>query len=108
MWPPTVAAAEDARQASRAARIFRRDGFRCVYCGRVFPAHALTLDHIQPRVKRGDHSAGNLVTACIACNVRKGGRAAWDYLQDRPQERENFLRYAVHAWTRLRRAVEEA
>lgn len=87
--------------------IFERDGYRCVYCGRVLPADRLTVDHIQPRVKRGDHSEGNLVTACVACNKEKGGRAAWEYLADRPAERRNFLRYAVHAWSRLRRAVRE-
>ncbi len=92
----------------RAERIFHRDGYRCVYCGRVFPGHDLTVDHVQPRVKQGDQSAGNLVTACVACNVRKGSQAAWAYLRDRPAERENFLRYAVHVWPRLRRAVEEA
>jgi 5-methylcytosine-specific restriction endonuclease McrA len=98
---------DESLPAARANRIFRRDGFRCVYCGLVFPGAELTVDHVQPRVKRGDHSAGNLVTACAACNARKGGRAAWDYLRDRPADRANFLRYAVHAWARLRRAVED-
>ncbi len=93
---------------NRRNAIFERDGFRCVYCGKIFPVDALTIDHVQPRVKRGDHSSGNLVTACVRCNTQKGGRTAWDYLRDRPLERGNFLRYAIHVWERLRRAVRES
>lgn len=100
------------RRTTRATRrrraIFRRDRYRCVYCGRVLPAEQLTVDHVQPRVKNGDHSPGNLVTACLACNTAKGGRAAWEFLRDRPQERNNFLRYAAHVWKRLRRTVRQA
>ena len=93
---------------SRRHTILARDGFRCVYCGRVRDAGDLSLDHVEPQVKQGDHSPGNLVTACTACNVEKGGRPAWEYLAQRPVERANFLRYATHVWARLRRAVEEA
>jgi 5-methylcytosine-specific restriction endonuclease McrA len=94
--------------ARRRTGIFERDAYRCVYCGQVFDARHLTIDHVEPRTKLGDQSLGNLVTACQACNLRKGGRAAWDWLGDRPAERENFLRYATHVWDRLRRAVERA
>src|ERR1051326_814482 len=92
----------------RRAAIFHRDGYRCVYCGQLFPDHELTLDHVQPRAKHGDRSAGNLVTACGPCNVRKGTSPAWKYLRERPVERSNFLRYAVHIWPRHRQAVIEA
>ena len=89
-------------------RIFARDGHRCVYCAGVFPPEQLSLDHVQPRMRGGDNSDGNLVTACLSCNGRKGSRAAWSFLADLPVERANFLRYAIHVWPRLRRAVEEA
>ena len=89
-------------------RIFARDAFRCVYCARTLPADQLTLDHVQPRVRGGDNSPGNLVTACATCNTRKGSAPAWAFLAELPEERENFLRYAQGVWPRLRRAVEEA
>lgn len=89
-------------------RIFARDHYRCVYCGEVFPEEFLSLDHVQPRMRGGDHSEGNLVTACLACNARKGSLPAWAYLAARPVERENFLRYATAVWPRLRRAIREA
>lgn len=89
-------------------RLFRRDGMRCVYCGNVFPAEQLTLDHVEPRMRGGDNSDGNLVTACRGCNARKAGAPAWAFLADNPDERANFLRLARGVWPRLRRAVEEA
>lgn len=89
-------------------RIFRRDGFRCVYCGGVFPGEQLSLDHVQPRMRGGDSSPGNLVTACQACNTRKGSRAAWAFLAELPEERANFLNYASSVWPRHLRAIEEA
>jgi 5-methylcytosine-specific restriction endonuclease McrA len=89
-------------------RVLRRDGFRCVYCGSILPGDALTLDHVQPRMRGGDHSEGNIVSACRACNAEKGGAAAWAYLADRADKRENFLKYAAGVWPRHRRAVLEA
>jgi 5-methylcytosine-specific restriction endonuclease McrA len=52
--------------------IMRRDNFTCQYCGQT--ASSLTIDHVMPRHLGGEHSWDNLVTACPACNHRKGGR----------------------------------
>lgn len=89
-------------------RVLRRDRYRCVYCGGAFPEGDLTLDHVEPRMKGGDGSEGNLVAACRACNAQKGATPAWAYLAERGPERENFLRLATAVWPRLRRAVVEA
>jgi hypothetical protein len=94
--------------ASRRERVFRRDAYRCAYCGEIFEPRLLTVDHVEPRMRGGDHSDGNLVTACQPCNAAKGAAPAWLYLADRPVERENFLLHAEHVWPRLRRAIEEA
>ncbi len=56
------------------ANIFVRDGFCCQYCGRKRARHELTLDHIVPVVQGGRKTWENIVTACIQCNQRKGGR----------------------------------
>ena len=55
-------------------RIYMRDKFRCQYCGVKKGAGELTLDHILPRSRGGDNSPLNIVTACVACNQRKGSR----------------------------------
>lgn len=52
--------------------IFARDGWRCVYCGRE--TRDLTLDHVIPRHRGGEHTWENLVSACKPCNHRKAGR----------------------------------
>jgi 5-methylcytosine-specific restriction endonuclease McrA len=52
--------------------VLRRDEYRCQYCGRE--AKQLTIDHIVPRYRGGQHSWENLVAACPQCNRRKGGR----------------------------------
>jgi hypothetical protein len=101
---------------SRRDRILRRDRFCCVYCGEPFPASDLTLDHVEPRMRGGDDSDGNLVACCRACNEAKAGRAAWSYLSRRPDQRVNFMaavqasdtRFAPPVWSRLLRAIEEA
>ena len=89
-------------------KVFRRDAYRCVYCAEFFPSEALTLDHVQPRMRGGDGSEGNLVAACRACNADKGAAPAWAYLAERPEQRENFLRFAKGIWPRHRRAIMEA
>jgi 5-methylcytosine-specific restriction endonuclease McrA len=92
----------------RKRRILELYRFQCVYCGRVLPPDELTVDHVEPRVKGGDHSKGNLVACCTACNREKAGLPAWRFLATRPEQRRNFLRYGRWVWPRLRRAVEEA
>jgi 5-methylcytosine-specific restriction endonuclease McrA len=52
--------------------IFRRDNFTCQYCGKQ--GGNLTIDHVYPRHLGGQHLWNNVVTACAACNHRKGGR----------------------------------
>jgi 5-methylcytosine-specific restriction endonuclease McrA len=87
--------------------IFERDEFRCVYCGEQFAADELTLDHVQPRVRGGDRSEGNLVTACKACNTLKGQRRLSAFLYEQPAAREHFFRNARNVWPRLLTLVTE-
>lgn len=98
----------DEPMLTRRDRILARDHYRCVYCNADPPIHELTLDHVEPRVKGGDQSDGNLVTCCRACNELKAGKAAWAFLATDRERRENFLQNAVGVWPRLKRAVIEA
>ena len=52
--------------------IFNRDRYTCQYCGRE--THQLTLDHVIPRHRGGEHTWENVVSACIPCNRRKAGK----------------------------------
>jgi 5-methylcytosine-specific restriction endonuclease McrA len=92
----------------RREQIFARDDFQCVYCGEHYEPEALTVDHVQPRMRGGDRSGGNLVTACGACNARKGGQRLADFLRGDPTAREHFFTLAAaHVWPRILRTVVE-
>ena len=88
--------------------IFARDDWRCVYCGEHFPPAALTVDHVQPQVRGGDSSGGNVVTACATCNLRKGHRRLADFLLDEPDALDHFRRLAPYVWPRHLRTLDEA
>jgi len=52
--------------------IFKRDCFKCRYCGRtVGPDLMLEVDHVVPVSKGGTNDPINLVTACFDCNRGK-------------------------------------
>ena len=56
------------------AALFARDQWICLYCnadGRRLP---LTRDHVVPTSKGGRDVWENVVSACIHCNSKKGGR----------------------------------
>ena len=60
---------------SQKLRIFRRDGFKCPYCGLDASSDFdtwyyanLNVDHINPK---GGNDDSNLVTACRTCNLLK-------------------------------------
>jgi 5-methylcytosine-specific restriction endonuclease McrA len=54
--------------------VFLRDGFTCQYCDFKRAAPELTFDHVIPRARGGRTSWENVVTACGACNLRKGSK----------------------------------
>jgi hypothetical protein len=54
--------------------LFRRDRNMCAYCGEVFKAQELTIEHITPVAQGGKNGWENLVTACRRCNQKKGCR----------------------------------
>jgi hypothetical protein len=51
--------------------VFKRDGFRCAYCGKTPPEVVLEADHIDPKANCGCDSIDNLLTACFDCNRGK-------------------------------------
>ena len=58
--------------------VFKRDDFRCAYCGASPPDALLHADHIIPVVDGGENKFSNLVTACERCNLGKGPRPLAD------------------------------
>jgi 5-methylcytosine-specific restriction endonuclease McrA len=54
--------------SSKRERIYKRDGRRCMWCGRK---DNLTIDHIVPLSKGGSNDDENLQTLCKSCNQDK-------------------------------------
>jgi hypothetical protein len=73
-------------------KLFARDRFVCAYCGEQYRAQHLSRDHVTPAARGGRDTWMNLVTACRACNSRKGSRT--------PEEAKMPLRYLPYAPSR--------
>jgi 5-methylcytosine-specific restriction endonuclease McrA len=56
------------------ANIYARDNHSCQYCSRPFPTADLTFDHVVPVAQGGRKDWENIVTCCVTCNRKKGGR----------------------------------
>ncbi len=54
--------------------IFLRDDYRCQYCHKVFPPKQLTIDHVMPLSRGGQHVWHNVASSCSKCNNRKGSK----------------------------------
>ena len=59
--------------------VFKRDGFKCQYCGKSSPKVVLEVDHIIPKNKRGGDNPENLTTSCFDCNRGKGKNLLEEY-----------------------------
>lgn len=51
--------------------IFKRDHFRCTYCGAGPMETVLQIDHRVAIADGGSNDVSNLVTACFECNAGK-------------------------------------
>ncbi|WP_413142999.1 HNH endonuclease [Escherichia coli] len=58
--------------------VFKRDGFKCQYCGSSAPDVILHVDHINPVSKGGDNDMMNLITSCDSCNGGKSDKLLSD------------------------------
>jgi hypothetical protein len=97
-----------ARQAiSKSVRfeVFKRDSFRCQYCGSEAPTAVLHIDHIEAVANGGTNDITNLITACSSCNLGKSdkplsentavekSRAQMDELQERRDQLELMMEW---------------
>lgn len=58
--------------------VFKRDLFKCQYCGQSAPEVILNVDHILAVANGGDNSIMNLITSCFKCNNGKSDIAIDD------------------------------
>lgn len=58
--------------------VFKRDSFKCQYCGRSAPDVILEIDHIVPVSQGGKNELLNLITSCRDCNRGKSNKLLSD------------------------------
>lgn len=85
--------------------VFKRDSFKCQYCGSEAPNVLLHIDHIKPVAAGGTNELTNLITSCMACNLGKSdtpltdqaavnkARAQLDELQERREQLELMMQW---------------
>lgn len=61
--------------------VFERDGYTCVYCGRI--DRPLECDHVLAVANGGSHAIDNLTTSCRPCNRSKRDRPIAEWLGGR-------------------------
>jgi hypothetical protein len=88
--------------------IFTRDDFTCQYCHTKYEISYLTYDHVIPKSKWKDHNRSsatcwtNIVTACIACNRKKGNKTPKEAnmplktLPIKPNKNIKYLPITIH------------
>ena len=84
--------------------LMARDNFQCQYCARKPHRAELNLDHVVPRSLGGRSTWENVVTSCVDCNRRKGGRTprqAHLKLRRKP-ERPRWTPLANLMWSSVR------
>jgi hypothetical protein len=94
--------------------VFKRDSFKCQYCGTDATKSILHVDHIHPVSNGGDNSITNLITACFDCNMGKKARLLSDdsavTLQkkqlDEMNERRNQLKMMMQ-WRQELKSIDE-
>ncbi len=70
-----ASSAVDPSPALSNVALFARDRYLCLYCGRHCTRGELTRDHVEPLSRGGQDIWENVVSACLACNLKKGGRS---------------------------------
>jgi 5-methylcytosine-specific restriction endonuclease McrA len=84
--------------------LMARDRFQCQYCNKKPRRTELNLDHVVPRSLGGRSTWENVVTSCVDCNRRKGGRTprqARMKLRRKP-ERPRWTPLANLMWSSVR------
>ncbi|MBW7934511.1 MAG: HNH endonuclease [Gemmatimonadaceae bacterium] len=94
------------RAVKRAA--YRDCGRRCVACGVRLSLDVVTLDHVIPLSRGGNHASGNVVAACRDCNQLKSSMLPVEFFARYPWAGQNFLRLARVVHRSIKRGARRA
>jgi hypothetical protein len=90
--------------------VFKRDGFKCAYCGRTPPDVLLHVDHVEAVANGGSDDPTNLITACADCNLGKAAvplTAVAESLERQAEEAQERAEQ-IRAYAEAMRAARDA
>lgn len=87
--------------------VFKRDGFKCVYCGNTPPNVLLEVDHVIPVSKGGTNQIDNLVCSCYDCNRGKSANELTN-LPETIQSKAELLKLKTKQYKELKKLQIEA
>jgi hypothetical protein len=88
--------------------VFKRDEFRCVYCGSTPNDGPLHVDHVVAVANGGGDDLPNLVTACAACNLGKSSVPLTNRAPAMDPEASAEQAEQIRAWLEAQRSVVQA
>jgi hypothetical protein len=65
----------------------------CIYCG---IKEKLTIEHVKPLIKNGQHTKENVMRACLTCNTSKNDTPLKDWLKGHRCKEKNINRRTIH------------
>lgn len=74
-------------------KIWARDNFKCMFCLRYMGDVQLTIDHFYPLETGGKNDPTNYLSACRACNKKKGNMAPELYCSMYKLDFDNLVSY---------------
>ncbi len=86
--------------------VFKRDGFKCVYCGNTPPKVLLEVDHVIPVSKGGTNQIDNLVCSCYDCNRGKSANELTN-LPETIQTKADLLKLKTKQYKELKKIQKE-
>ena len=63
------------------ASIAERDGWACMYCGKILGFDTATIEHIVPIIRSGFDGIANMTLSCAECNRAVGHMSAREKLE---------------------------
>jgi 5-methylcytosine-specific restriction endonuclease McrA len=65
------------------ANLFKRDQYKCQYCGEKPGTEELSIDHIIPKFLGGKTTWENCVICCVCCNTLKANKLMQNVINDK-------------------------
>jgi hypothetical protein len=74
-------------------KVWKADGFKCMFCGAIFGDAQMTIDHFVPLEMGGVNNTSNYISACRRCNKKKGAMDPKEFCKTTRHGYEFYVQY---------------